>query len=370
MKTRFPFTFAPVAVLAGLLLQACADPSDLMPTAKAVPKTSAAPVARVEAHPGTVVYTGMCDASAVVMLDEQTFAIADDEDNILRVYSRAGGEPVYATNLSAFLGLGKKASEVDIEGTARIGETIYWISSHGTNAKGKEQDSRRRFFATTSSVSNGMIQMRPVGRPYYNLLQDLLREPKLARFNLATAAKLPPKSPGALNIEGLTETPDGHLLIGFRNPIPQGKSLLVPLLNPTELVQGKPALFGDPILIDLGGFGVRSITPWNDKYLIIAGSPDSGGQSRLYTWRGGTDQPEPLDRAELLGINPEAITVYTEDGKDRLWVVSDDGNVEINCAPCKELKNANQKRFRAVSVPLESTEISEIIAPLAAVRRR
>jgi hypothetical protein len=34
--------------------------------------------------------------------------------------------------------------------------------------------------------------------------------------------------PGGLNIEGLAATPDGQLLIGFRNPLSEGKALLLP----------------------------------------------------------------------------------------------------------------------------------------------
>ena len=33
------------------------------------------------------VFYGACDASAAVALDENTFVVADDEDNVLRIYS-------------------------------------------------------------------------------------------------------------------------------------------------------------------------------------------------------------------------------------------------------------------------------------------
>ena len=42
------------------------------------------------------VYRGASDASAAVAVGEDMFAMADDEDNILRVYKIAGGEPVYS----------------------------------------------------------------------------------------------------------------------------------------------------------------------------------------------------------------------------------------------------------------------------------
>src|SRR5688572_21408490 len=85
-------------------------------------------------------YFGMCDASAVVPLSEDLFVVGDDEDNYLRVYSRqSGGQPVFITNVSHFLGFKKSSGETDIEDAARIGDYVYWISSHGRNARAKQQ---------------------------------------------------------------------------------------------------------------------------------------------------------------------------------------------------------------------------------------
>ena len=231
-------------------------------------------------------YRGMCDASAAVSLNAKLFTVANDEDNILRVYHRQpGGMPIAAFDMTAFLRIGKKSPEADIEGSAVIGDNAFWITSHGRNAKGKDAPNRERFFATRFTVTNDTVKMVPVGKPYPALLDDLVREPKLARFNLGAASRRAPKEPGALNIEGLTSTPDGQLLIGFRNPIPHGKALLVPLLNAGEVILGRPARFGEPIQLDLGGYGIRSIGRDKDKYLIIAGPHDNDGESRGGTLR-------------------------------------------------------------------------------------
>src|SRR5687767_5220239 len=156
-------------------------------------------------------YRGMCDASAVIALNDDLFIVGDDEDSVLRVFSRSrGGASVQRFNTTAFLGF-QRDDEADIEGSARIGERIYWITSHGNNRKGREQESRQRFFATTVRTNNGSVQIQPSGRPYSRLLDDLLADPRLRPFNLAASANLPPKTPGALNIEGLASTPDGHL---------------------------------------------------------------------------------------------------------------------------------------------------------------
>ena len=84
-------------------------------------------------------YRGMCDASAAVSLNADLFAVANDEDNTLRVYHRKpGGLPAFSFDLTAFLRIGKKSPEADIEGSAAIGDRVYWITSHGRNAKGKD----------------------------------------------------------------------------------------------------------------------------------------------------------------------------------------------------------------------------------------
>lgn len=296
---------------------------------------------------------GMCDASAVVLAGDALFIVADDEDNVLRVYSRTqGGAAVGRKDLSGFLQLESGLPEVDLEGAAPLGDRVYWISSHARNKDGKDRPNRRRFFATTLTQTNGTVVIDPVGRPYLNLLTDLLQDPRLRPFQLAAAARRAPKSMNALNIEGLCATPEGHLWIGFRNPVPQGRALLVPLLNPAELLEGKAARFGDPLLLDLGGLGIRSLARAGDRYLIIAGSYDGGGPSHLFEWSGKGDAPRRLSLAGLSGLNPEAIESFTLNGAEHLFVVSDDGTLKIGGEECKAVKDPNLKYFRATTLKL------------------
>jgi len=306
------------------------------------------------ANPGTEIreYHGACDASAIAMVGEDHFVVADDEDNVLRVYPlREGGPPVLTANLSRFLLVDPKSPEADFEAAARIGERVYWVSSHGPNKRGRTRVSRHQFFATNATETNGVIRIDPVGRPYAHLLRDLDADPRLKRFQLARAATRPPKSGGGLSIEGMAPTPDGALLLGFRNPIPQGRALIVPLLNPERVIAGESARFGDPRLLDLGGLGIRGMMWIGDRYLIIAGSHDGAGESLLYDWKGGDDQPQLFLEMSFAGLNPEAIESFDDGAGPRLLVVSDDGTFKIDCLDCKDLKDASRKRFRAVEIP-------------------
>lgn len=326
------------ALTAGLLASACAR----------LPPSSTVDRRRSEQ---TVVFEGMCDASAAVDLTEQHLVVASDEDNVLRTYEvDRGGPPVSAVDLSPALGLplrGKKrrAPEADLEAATRLGPHAYWLTSHGRSAGGQRRPERLLFFSTTAATGN--IQL--LGQPYEQLLDDLVAEPTLAKLGLARAAELPPKAPGGLNIEGMAATPSGELLVAFRNPVPDGLALLVPLLNAEALVQpgGQTrAKLGIPILLDLGGDGVRALIWWRGGYLIVAGHYASEGPSRLYAWPG--HGPATLLPIDLSALNPEGIFVHER--RPDVLLLSDDGTRHLDGVPCKDLSDPAMKRFRGLWV--------------------
>lgn len=309
---------------------------------------SAALLASKPDEPHWKTFRGMCDASAVEMLSNDLFVAGNDEDNALRIYSRSQeGLPVQSLDFSLFYRLPRKEQEIDLEGSARIDDRIYWISSHGANAKGKVQLSRHRFFATEIVTNNGVPGLRPAGQLYTSLVRDLVSEPALARFNLAAAAGRAPKDANALNIEALAATPGKQLLIGFRNPIPNGKALLVPLLNPLEVTEGRKARFGLPVLLDLQGFGVRSMVTTPNGFLIVAGSYKSDGRSKLYEWRGEGTVPRLLTPKGMHG-NPEGIALVTDAaGRTNLFVLNDDGTRKVLGTECKRVSDPHLRTFRA-----------------------
>ncbi len=308
----------------------------------------------------STVFRGLCDASAAVALDNRRVVVADDEDNVLRVYDRLqGGLPLQRLDLSGFLRVDPRAPEADIEAGARLGDLIFWITSHGNNVKGKLAPSRHRLFATRIVSTPQGPRIEPEGQPCFELLDALLREPRLQAYDLFSAALLPPKAPGALNIEGLAATPEGHLLIGFRNPVPAGKALIVPLLNPLEAIgSGSPRL-GQPVLLDLRGDGIRSLDARGKGFLIVAGSWTSGGESRLYSWGGGPGQPAPIALPSLANFNPESVVSLDEQGSESVFLVSDDGTVRVGRKECKRLKDPVLKSFRGLSLPLPAGDASD-----------
>jgi hypothetical protein len=293
------------------------------------------------------VFRGMCDASAAVILDEDRVIVADDEDNGVRIYRRTGGEPLLVIDPSSFLELAPARPEVDLEAAVRVGDVIYWVSSHGRSSSGKPRPNRLRFFATrVVTGADGTVSLVPIGRPMPALLEALVAEPKLAAFDLARSAERPPKAEGGLSIEGLAARPDGAVLIAFRNPLPGGKALTIGLRNPDGVVQGEPPVFDDPRLLDLGGRGIRSIDRAGDRYVMGAGAFDDRRDAALYAWAGGDDVPVRIGPQDLGTFMPEAIVV---DEAGRLLLFSDDGSLRVGDGECKRA-DPSRRSFRGMTV--------------------
>jgi hypothetical protein len=321
--------------------------------------TVLAPPATADTHAPITRHSGMCDASGAVPVGLSLFAVANDEDNTLRVYKRdEAGESIYSQNIAEYLKIDetKNHEESDIEGATLIGTRIYWISSHGRNEEGKERPNRLRFFATDIETQGNNISFKPVGAPFLGLVQAFADSAELKDLDLGNAATKPTKSQEGLNIEGLTRTPEGHLLIGFRSPYHNKSALLIPLENPQEvIVENKQPKFGKPIPLYLEGLGIRSIeySDAHKAYFIIAGSFDKVDNFRLYQWSGKpAEKPIKIDGVDFKGLHPEALVVYPSE-KNRIQVLSDDGAEQVKGQDCKDMKKTPKNQsFRSIWVSL------------------
>ncbi len=319
-----------------------------------------------------MVFRGMCDASAAVALDERAFIVADDEQNVLCIYRiDQPREPVARLDWQRHLEIepGDEHPEADIEGAARLGDEVFWITSHGRNRNGKWRPNRHRLFAMTVRTGAQGPTFEPLGRPYLRLAHDLADDPRLAALGLEDALgpagrkveRLAPKDEG-LNIEALAPAPDGKgLWLGLRNPRPQGKALIVPLLNPREVLLGaEPPRFGPPVLLHLAvryedrtrALGIRAMDylPQTQRWLIVAGAHDEHDVFALYSWSGKPNQapsflPEATRAvAQAEGFSPEAIVGWA--GQDRVWLLSDDGADRVRVAsPAECLPDAWDNGF-------------------------
>ncbi len=291
----------------------------------------------------TAAYAGSCDASAAVALSADTFVVANDENDTLQIYR--GDQPVAIASLPLSAFLGSSDHEADIEGAAAIGSRIYWIASHSRNSKAKRKPGRHRVFATDIQPDG---TLKTVGAPYIHLLRDLSEDPALKPYGLADAARLAAEAEGGLNIEGLAATPDGKLLIGFRNPLRAQRAMVLQLENPAEVIEGQRAKLGEPTTLDLGGRGIRSIELIGSSYLIVAGPIADSGSFALYQWSGKTsDAPKVINNVSLGSLRPEALFAIPQSSLVQL--LSDDGGIDVGQALCKKLPQT-QQTFRSLII--------------------
>ena len=139
----------------------------------------------------TLVFRGASDASAAVAISDDTFLVADDENNVLRLYNvTKPGPPISSYDMTSFLDIDPEHPEADIEGATRVGQRIYWITSHGRNKEGKLRPNRYRFFATDIDVKNNDVTLFPVGKPCKTLVHELLKTKVTRGLGLDKATRL------------------------------------------------------------------------------------------------------------------------------------------------------------------------------------
>ncbi len=293
-------------------------------------------------------YSGLCNASAAVALDADHFVVADDEVNTLQIFNRhKTGKSLQTVPLSSiFPGEIEDGEdlEIDLEGAATLGDYIFWIGSHSTSKKGNDRPARHRLFALQIKPdAEGQFVATRVGKIYTSLVADIDADTRFAKYKIHQAMSIKAKEIGGLSIEGLAATPEGALLIGFRNPLSGGKvkkdkllggqALLVKLVNPLDVIDGKAAQFDDPIELDLDGYGIRSIEYRSDnEYLIVAGpyhenQDKNREESRLYLW---SDKLRQVKKISLDNLNIEAAFFFPQEAGLSVQLLSDDGNLDCD----------------------------------------
>jgi hypothetical protein len=138
---------------------------------------------------------------------------------------------------------------------------------------------------------------------------------------------------------------------------PGKKAIVLHLTNAGDALAGTaPAPFATPIMIDLGGKGLRDLVRVGPgRYLLIAGDPGDGGTFELWQWS-GPGALTPLTRmgpiaTPAAGTSAEAL-VLTPD-RTAAWVLFDEGQrMTAGGTECKDLQNAADKSFHARRIAL------------------
>jgi len=176
--------------------------------------------------------------------------------------------------------VGAGGLEIDLLGAAAVGPHLFWLV---------RQARQHHLLAARCAAQGGTLVLSPAGPAYSQLVRDLRADERLRAAGLAALE---------LRLEGLAAWHGDQLLLGLRDPIPDGRALLVPLRNPDELAPGGgPARFAAPLKLDLGGLGVRSVERWDARelFLLVAGQEEEDLYA-IYRWSGDPEEKPRLLR--------------------------------------------------------------------------
>lgn len=283
------------------------------------------------------IYRKICEASGAALVDRSHVAVASDDYHAIIIYERGNPEPISEYDLGD--------SVSDIEAGARLGDTIYWITSHSLNKNGEEKKKRKLLFATRINPDGTLSGSGTVYR-------DLRRDISLALGETEETLA------GRFNIEGMADTPEGHLLVGLRGPKTKysDEAILVRIQNPQELISSnKRAIVSAPIALDLSdgkagtSRGIRDIARVGNRYLIVAGPEPDGDtpKPRLFWWDGKSSKAMPGPEVDFSGMTPEAIVVWSEHEAE---ILSDNGGAMIDGTECSDKDPPAKAFFPALDV--------------------
>lgn len=313
--------------------------------------------------PSPTTYRETCDGSGAIALTGSLFLDVNDENQSARIYEHGvASGPLQSIDLATALGV--PTAEVDLEDLERVGDRMFAIASHGRKTSGALDRARYRFagFDLAGTVPNLTLTSAGVST---QLLDQMLVAANWDQPNAAVIAALdaasdlgdasdPDLAPeiDGTNIEGLASDGAGRLLVGFRNPRPNNKAIVVSIVNPDAALTGT-ARFGGAAELDLGGLAIRSMTysPAHGAVLIVAGPHIGGPPFKLYRWSGALADPPALvgNIAAPSQTAPEAIVAYP--GSKDVQIVFDGGDVMVGNVQCKDLAPAD-RTFRDVSLTI------------------
>jgi hypothetical protein len=286
------------------------------------------------------VHEGLCDASGAVALPEGSFGdrflMVNNDDSFVRVYAVGGAGAPEAPGPSLALRAPEDAPRsLDIEAATWLDGEAIFVGSLSRDDDGDVEPDRWHFLSVAVDEKDGGDAVIRAGGSSNRLLGGLAAlddDLAAAIGDLDTSIVDLAPGKGGINLEGMSVTADGAaLFLGFRNPVPDGQSLLVKLLNPKAVLfeDAEPA-FESPLRLDLGGLGIRSMeyAPSAGVYFIVAGPIADDGAFDVYRWiEGGTPEPVPGARTalgSLPGFRPEGLIIDRTGTRLQLFAASDD----------------------------------------------
>jgi Protein of unknown function (DUF3616) len=301
---------------------------------------------------GTVHLHGMLgdkNASAICLWKENVLVVADeitDKGNVVQAFQPDGLDfQAVGQGLTVLDEPGIAVEEMDLEGIAVDGQTVYVLGSHSARRKktdtGKAYSKNREGLtkpAEAQPARDVLIRFHledsgKAGPIHRTSLRSFFDSTEPFRSSAAIASK-----ENGIDAEGLAVMND-KLYIGFRGPVLRGN--YTPIL---KCQFGQPISDPEVLFVNLGGRGVRDLARVETGLLILAGPVGDGpGTYQLYRWDGrdgvpGTGAPTSIHDPGLFLLGdvsvpdvttgeakPEGVTVLKETNKHWEILVVFDG---------------------------------------------
>jgi hypothetical protein len=240
------------------------------------------------------------NASAVSFWQRRALVVSDEakHGNLVQIFASDGENHFSAAGQVVLDPPGVAPEEMDLEGIAVDGATVYVLGSHSSR--------RKKVGAKVSRIANrAALMSAPEAQPARDVLlrfrlgsdgkpgaieRTSLRPYLDATEPFKSFGRIASKENG-VDLEGLAAW-RGDLYVGFRGPVLRGN--FTPILR---CGFGSPIATPGLLFVDLGGRGVRDLAHARDGLLILAGPVGDGpGTYQLYFWDGqdgvpGSDAP-------------------------------------------------------------------------------
>jgi hypothetical protein len=230
--------------------------------------------------------------------------VVTDESNKLYVLGPEGDD--YRVHHE--LALNATGEEIDLEGVAADGTTVYAIGSHSWTRKQPPGPRDKLFrFTLDEDGTPGPLAER-------SLRAAIDADPVLSKY-----VKLPAKENG-VDIEGLAVR-GGELFVGFRGPVLDDGSAVVLRCSFDD-----PAASVKRLTLPLKGMGIRDLAATKGGLLVLAGPVGEGMKGfALYEWD-TKGPPRKLADVEAVGKGkPEGVAVVSESDEAFEVLIAYDG---------------------------------------------
>jgi hypothetical protein len=260
------------------------------------------------------------DLSALAPVGSEFLVVGSDETRMVQILKRAPNG--YVLHGDVDLLPGQNGKEIDIEGIAVDGKTVYVTGSHGRARDNKEavlgkvepKKTREQFFRFKLDAEGNASQLEQKS------LMSFLEGHSILSGFVSQASK-----ENGIDIEGLAFK-NGRLYFGFRSPVLRDN--WVPVVS-CEF--DNPSQTANVAYIQMAGRGIREICAIDEGFLILGGPSGEGDQDyRLYLWdgqdaieNGNTHNAKelailPRELAAVAGFEkgkPEGLTILKREGK-------------------------------------------------------